>query len=167
MGKLGVASINGQQQQQERYKDENVSKKTPLTQRKDGWLGNKQSKMNKIRGDSDEESSESGLPSYHTSPSPTSYSESEGDIIEYEAASPNKPRTSEMRTSKSLDLNLNQINRALDSFEMFISEEYLQLKEKIGTLEASQASRITDSNKNINILLQSITNLNLRSVLIR
>ena len=109
-------------------------------------MGNKQTK-GKIREDTDEESNGSGLPSYHTSPSPTSSSESEGDVIEYEASSPSQPRTSGLRPSKSLDLSLNQINRALGSFKIFNSEEYLKLKEQISSEEAKIASRMTDSNK--------------------
>ena len=132
---------------QEEYQDANVSKKTPkvpTTQREAGWLGNKEEKKNKTPSYNDEESNRSGLPSYHTSPSPTSSSESEGDIIEYEASSHSQPRASGLRTSKSLDLTLNQINRALGSFKIFNSEEYLKLKEQIGPEEAS---RMTDSNK--------------------
>ena len=114
------------------YQDENVSSKTPK-------------KSRKFQRDSEEESSESGLPSYHTSPSPSTPSESKGEEIEYQASSPSRQGTSEMRTSKSLDLTLNQINRALGSFKIFNSEEDLKLKEQIGPEEASQASRITDS----------------------
>ena len=89
----------------------------------------------------------SGLPSYHTSPSPTSSSESEGDIIENEASSPSQPRASGLRECNSLDLTLNQINRALGSFKIFNSEEYLKLKEQLGPEETKQTSRITDSVK--------------------
>ena len=42
---------------------------------------------------------------------------------------------------------MNQINRALGSFKIFNSEEYVNLKERIDSAEASQTSRITDSNK--------------------
>ena len=59
--------------------------KVPLIQRKAVWLGNKKARRDKIGEDTDEESDGSGLPSYHTSPSPTSSSESEGDVIENEA----------------------------------------------------------------------------------
>ena len=97
--------------------------------------------------DSDEESNGSGLSSYHPSPSPTSSSESEGDIIEYEASSPSQPRASGLRESKSLNLALNQINRALGSFKIFNSEEYLKLREQIGSEETRQTSRMNDSGK--------------------
>ena len=75
----------------------------------------------------------------------TSSSESERDIIEYQASSPSQPRASGLRESKSLDLTLNQINRAPGSFKVFNSEEYLKLKEKIGPEETRQTSRMTDS----------------------
>ena len=120
-------------QQHYEEQEEWVSKKTPkvpLIQRNAGLLGNKQTKKSKIREDTDEESNGSGFPSYHTSPNPTSSVESEGDVIEYEASYPSQPRTSGLRTSKSLDLNLNQINRALGSFKIFNSEEYLKFKEQ-------------------------------------
>ena len=71
-------------------------------QRKADWLRNKGGK--KTIRDSDEGSNGSGLPSYHISLSPTSSSESEGDIIEYTASSPSQPRASRLRESKSLDL---------------------------------------------------------------
>ena len=100
--------------------------------------------------DSDEESNGSGLPSYHTSPSPTSSSDSEGDLIEYIASSPSQPRASGLRESKSLDLSLNQINRALGSFKIFTSDEYLKLKTHIDSEETKQPSRITDSGETAN-----------------
>ena len=99
---------------------------------------------------SDEESEGSGLPSYHTSPSPTSSSESEGDVIEYTASTPSQPRASGLRESRSLDLTLNQINRALGSFKIFTSQEYLRLKEQIGPEEINPPSRITDSGETTN-----------------
>ena len=103
---------------QQHYEDQEecVSKKTPrvpLIQRKVGWLGNKQKKKsskNPTKNQTDPDYPRITLP-----PSPTSSSESEGDVIEYEASSPSQPRTSGLRASKSLDLNLNQINRALGS----------------------------------------------------
>ena len=73
--------------------EEAVSKKTPEVlsiQRKANWLRNKDNK--KTLRESNEESNGSGLPSYHTSWSSTSSSESEGDIIEYEASPPSQPR---------------------------------------------------------------------------
>ena len=117
-------------------------------QRKADWLRNKDKKKN--LKDCDEESNESGLPSYHTSPSPTSSSESEGDIIEYTASTPSQPRASGLRESRSLDLTLNQINRALGSFKIFNSQEYLRLKEQFGPEEINQPSRITDSGETTN-----------------
>ena len=75
-------------QNQTKYQDENVSSKTK--------------KATKIRRDSDEESSQSGLSSYHTSPSQSSSSVSEGDIIEYDAISPSQPRTSGIVQVKAL-----------------------------------------------------------------
>ena len=95
--------------------------------------------------DSDEESNGSELSSYNTSPSPTLSSESDGDIIEYTALSPSQTRASGLRESKSLSLTLNQINRALGSFKIFNSDEYLKLKEQIRPEETKNASRITDS----------------------
>ena len=77
-------------QNQAKYQDENVT--------------SKKKKGTKPRRDSDEEPSESGLPSYHTTQSPSSSSESEGDIIEYDAISPSQPKTSGIRPSKILDL---------------------------------------------------------------
>ena len=80
--------------------------------------------------------------------SPTSSSESEWGSYRVRSSISSQPRTSGLRTNRSLDLTLNQINQALGSFKIFNSEEYLHLKEIFGA--ASQKSRITDSNKNIN-----------------
>ena len=86
-----------------------------------------------------------GLPSNNTYKCPTLSSESNGDIIEYDAISPSRQRTSGERVSQSLDLTLNQINRALCSFKVINSEEYLKLKEQNAPKDTSQESRMTDS----------------------